>query len=162
MLCMCSHFHCHKTVTELYLHLFWSTDFFRHLSHIRKLAHSTMLAFCYCIHVTYHSRLLNNNNIDEPGYWTLLCQLATCLPHFWINVDSLQCSTALGKQVGFMLGYTALILCNYKANGTLVHWCFHTVQGSDIPPCKFHCEVCSDLYVLCEYLPSILKLAKCC
>ena len=56
---MCSHFHCHKTVTELYLHLFWSTDFFRHLSHIRKLAHSTMLAFCYCIHVTNHSRLLN-------------------------------------------------------------------------------------------------------
>ena len=80
-----------------------------------------ILAFCYCIHVTNHSTLLNINNIDEPGYWTLLCQLATCLPHFWINVDSLQCSTALGKQVGFMLGYTALILCNYKANGTLVH-----------------------------------------
>ena len=140
MLCMCSHFHCHKTVTELYLHLFWSTDFFRHLSHIRKLAHSTMLAFCYCIHVTYHSRLLNINNIDEPWYWTLLCQLATFSSPFLDKCRSLQCSTALGKQVGFMLGYTALILCNYKANGTLVHWCFHTVQGSDIPPCKLQCE----------------------
>ena len=48
-----------------------------------------ILAFCYCIHVTNHSRLLNINNIDEPGYQTLLCQLATCLAYRILSCKTL-------------------------------------------------------------------------